>query len=258
MASKYLEVVSYNVNGIRAALNKGFADWLASNTFDIVMLQETKAQPDQIDESIFEALGYNCYWFSAQKKGYSGVGILSKQKADKVSKGFRNKFFDAEGRIIQADFGDLTFISIYLPSGSRSIRQDTKYEFMDAIQTYLSNKRKKRKKLIVSGDFNIAHQEIDIHNPKSNKNNSGFLPEERDWMTRYFESGFIDVFRKFNQEPHQYSWWSYRSGARANNKGWRLDYHTATKNLADQLVDAKILNDAVHSDHCPVYFKMKT
>ncbi len=256
MSTKSL--ISYNLNGIRAALKKDFIPWLKANDFDMLFFQETKAQPEQIPVELFEELGYHHYWHSAVKKGYSSVGILSKVKPDQVIAGCGIERHDSEGRIIRADFGDITVINIYFPSGtSGEIRQEYKYEFLDDMFDWIHELRKTRPKIIVCGDYNIAHTENDIHNPKGNKNNSGFLPEERDWMTKWLNSGFTDAYRHLNPKKTEYSWWSYRANARANNKGWRIDYFSVTDNLVDQLVESNHIKEAIHSDHCAVYLKMK-
>lgn len=247
-----MKIISYNVNGIRAALNKGFKDWLEQENPDIVCLQELKALPEQVD-NFYEDFGYEMHWESAEKKGYSGVAILTKTKPLHVEHGCGNPLYDSEGRVIRADYENFSVMSVYMPSGtSGDIRQDFKYEWLDFFFDYVNDLRKSSPNLIISGDYNIAHKEIDIHNPVSNKNSSGFLPEERAWLTKYVESGFIDTFRHFNPDPHQYSWWSYRANARANNKGWRIDYHMATEPLKDRLTNASILPNAYHSDHCPI------
>jgi len=249
-------LITYNVNGIRAAMKKGFAEWLKNEQFDFVCIQETKAQPEQIDSAVFKYLGYHYHWYSAIKKGYSGVGILSKQKPDFVERGIGIDEFDHEGRVIRADFGDISILSTYFPSGSSGdIRQAVKMRFLDAYYDFLQKLKQTRPKLIVCGDYNICHKPIDIHDPVSNKDSSGFLPEERQWMDRFFESGFIDSFRVFHSEAHQYSWWSFRANARANNKGWRIDYNSVSKPMKNQLLDAAILPEVKHSDHCPVLLK---
>lgn len=251
------KIVTYNLNGIRAAMAKGWDKWLGATGADIALVQEIKATPDQVDESVFKKMGYEIYWYPAQKKGYSGVAIFSKIKPDHVEYGMGIKKYDDEGRVIRADFGDLSIISVYHPSGSSGEeRQDFKMIWLEDFLKYVNELKKKRKKLLISGDFNICHKPIDIHNPVSNKNSSGFLPEEREWMEKYFQSGFIDCFREFNQEPHQYTWWSYRFSARSKNLGWRIDYHTVTENLKKDLKRCMILADAVHSDHCPVLLEM--
>jgi len=247
-----MKIISYNVNGIRAAINKGFIDWLESANPDVICLQEIKAMKEQLDLDLFEKAGYNNhYWFSAQKKGYSGVAILSKTEPDHVEYGTGIESMDFEGRNIRADFGDLSVMSMYLPSGTNDARLSHKFEYMDMILDYVNDLRKAKPNLIVCGDYNICHEEIDIHNPKM-KGVSGFLPEEREWLGRFIDSGLIDSFRFLNPETQQYSWWSYRANARANNKGWRLDYAMVTEPLQEKIKRAVILTEAVHSDHCPV------
>lgn len=253
-----VNLISYNVNGIRAAIKKGLADWLKQEDIDIVCIQELKAQKDQIEVELFEKLGYKHYWFPAEKKGYSGVGILSTIEPDNVEYGMGIEKYDREGRVLRADFGDITLLSTYFPSGSSGDeRQDFKMEFLKDYFDFIQNLKKTRPNIILSGDYNICHEAIDIHNPVGNKNSSGFLPEERAWMDLFFESGFIDTFRYFNKEPHHYSWWSYRANARANNKGWRIDYNSVTNPMKEKILEAKILPDVHHSDHCPVFLKVK-
>lgn len=255
---KKIRIGTYNVNGIRAAMKKGLVDWVKESKLDVICFQETKAQPEQIESALFEDLGYHCYWYSAVKKGYSGVGVISKIEADHVEEGIGIEKYDNEGRNLRIDLGDLSIMSSYFPSGTTGgVRQDFKYEYLDDIFKYLKKLRKKRKQLIVGGDYNIAHLDIDIHNPKKQHKSSGFLPEERAWMTKLFESGFIDVFRNFNMDPDQYSWWSFRSGARDRNKGWRIDYLSATENLKDKLISSQIIPSAKHSDHCPVMMEIQ-
>jgi len=245
--------ISYNVNGIRAALTKDWCNWLKTVNPDVVCLQETKAQADQLDVSVFENLGYNNYWYSAEKKGYSSVAIFSKTKPDHVEYGCGNPLYDNEGRILRADFGDFSVLSCYFPSGSSGEeRQDFKMGFLAYFQEYIDELKKTRKKLLISGDVNICHEAIDIHNPVSNKNSSGFLPEERAWVTQFLKGGFIDTFRHLNKEIVKYSWWTYRFSARKKNLGWRIDYHLISDNLLPQLKTASILNEAEHSDHCPI------
>ncbi|MCI5058033.1 MAG: exodeoxyribonuclease III [Flavobacteriales bacterium] len=248
------KIVSYNVNGIRAAIKKGFLEWLEAENPDILCLQETKIQAEQVPLALFIELGYEySYWEFAKKKGYSGVALLCKKEPNHVEYGMGNEKYDDEGRVIRVDYDDFSVISAYFPSGTTGdIRQDFKYEFLDDFKAYISKLRKQLPKLIISGDYNICHTEIDIHNPKSNKNSSGFLPEERAWVTSFLKDGFIDTFRHFNKDPHHYSWWSYRANARNNNKGWRIDYNMATSELKEHLTSASILTEAIHSDHCPV------
>jgi len=246
------KIISYNLNGIRAAITKNFVEWLKAENPDVICIQETKAQPEQIENKLFETLGYKCYWFSAQKKGYSGVGILTKQTPDNVVYGMNIEKYDSEGRFLRLDFGDISIISVYHPSGSDSKRQDFKMQWLADFRTYVNELRKSRPSLIISGDYNICRLWIDIHNPERQQETSGFLPEERDWFQKLINDGIVDSFREFNQQPHNYSWWSYRAGARNNNKGWRIDYNLVTEPIKSLLKDAYILPNAVHSDHCPV------
>jgi exodeoxyribonuclease-3 len=253
-----MDIVSYNVNGIRAAISKGLLNWMEQRKADVYCFQETKAEKGQVDLSLFELLGYNSYWFSAQKKGYSGVAIFTKHKPLSVSYGFGNEAYDAEGRIIQADFEKMSVISVYIPSGTTGdIRQEYKMQWLDFFHQHIDAVSKRNPNLLVCGDYNICHQAIDIHDPIGNKNSSGFLPEEREWLSRFIDGGFIDTFRKFNKAPHNYSWWTYRAGARGNNKGWRIDYCMASQVLQDNIEDAGIHPEAMHSDHCPVWVKLK-
>ena len=247
-----LKLLSYNVNGIRAAFKKGFASWLDSTQADVICIQETKAMETQVDTSVLEDIGYHHYWFSAQKKGYSGVAVFSKEKPKKVTYGSGIDHMDYEGRILRVDFGKVSIMSLYLPSGTNLARLDYKFQFMDEFNQYIKTLKKEHPNLIICGDFNICHKAIDIHDPVRNKNVSGFLPEEREWLDNFMKSGFIDSFRYLNSEPHQYSWWSYRANARNNNKGWRIDYALVSNTLEENIVRSFILPDAKHSDHCPV------
>ena len=251
-------IISYNLNGIRSAINKGLIDWVKENSPEIICIQETKAQPDQVDTSEFHKLGYKDYWHSAEKKGYSGVLIFSQQEPDHVEIGMGNPAYDAEGRVIRADYGELSVLDVYIPSGTTGdIRQEIKMKFLDDFQAYLTELRKTRPMLLVCGDFNIAHNKIDIHNPVGNKKSSGFLPDERAWLDRFLESGFVDSFRTLYPDTVKYSWWSFRSNARAQNKGWRLDYLMLTTPLSEKLKAAGIINEAKHSDHCPVWVDLE-
>jgi exodeoxyribonuclease-3 len=253
-----MKIITYNVNGIRAAMNKDLVGWLKAANPDVLCLQETKATSDQVDVKAFEALGYHLYWYSAQKKGYSGVAIFSKIKPKHVEYGCGIEKYDFEGRIIRLDFDTCSVMSVYHPSGSSGDdRQAFKMQWLTDFQNYIDDLKKKLPNLILCGDYNICHKPIDIHNPKSNANTSGFLPEEREWMEQFIQSGFIDSFRHFNQEPHQYSWWSYRAGSRGKNLGWRIDYNLVANHLEKQLKRAVILPDAVHSDHCPVLLEIE-
>ncbi|MFM9911359.1 MAG: exodeoxyribonuclease III [Chitinophagaceae bacterium] len=254
-----MKIISYNLNGIRAAMKKGFIDWLKTNPADIICIQETKASKENVDHKQFTDLGYHDYWFSAQKKGYSGVAVFTKLKPDKVEYGMGIPSSDDEGRVIQLDFGDIRLVNAYFPSGtSGDIRQQFKYVWLKEFHTYLNKLKKKYPNLILCGDYNIAHKEIDIHDPKGNKNSSGFLPDERKWMDEFFESGWVDTFRTIHAEPHRYSWWSQRfPSVRLQNKGWRIDYISVTEPLRKRIKDAEIFPDIKHSDHCPVYLEVK-
>lgn len=250
-------IISYNVNGIRAAIKKGFIEWLVAANPDVICLQEIKAQKDQLDLSLFEAAGYGYnYWFSAQKKGYSGVAILSKTEPQNVVYGTGITSMDYEGRNIRVDFPDVSIMSLYLPSGTNIQRLEHKFEYMDLFQSYINELKKETPNLVICGDYNICHEAIDIHDPIRNKNVSGFLPEERAWMSNFLANGFTDAFREFNNEPHHYSWWSYRANARANNKGWRLDYTLVANPIKQNIKRSVILKEAVHSDHCPVLLEL--
>lgn len=255
-----LKVLSYNVNGVRAAIKKGLIDWLKGINADVICLQELKADDGVFDNAAFEALGYQCYTFPATKKGYSGVAILTKVKPDNVVRGCGVKEYDDEGRNIRADFGDLSIMSVYIPSGTTGDeRQAVKMKYLDFFYNFIHNLETERPKLLVCGDYNICHTAIDIHNPISNKDTSGFKPEERAWMSKFFDSGFIDTFRFFHPGiKHQYSWWSQRANSRANNKGWRIDYIAASKVLEKNLVNATMHQEAVHSDHCAVELEVKS
>mgnify|MGYP006083453345 CR=1 FL=1 len=252
-----MKIISYNVNGIRAALKKGFAQWLKSSNPDIVCIQEIKAQKDQIDTNIFEDLGYNHFWFSAQKKGYSGVGILSKKKPNNIIYGTGIPSMDYEGRTLRLDFDELSVVSLYLPSGTNTERLDFKFKFMKEFQEYINKLKKDFPRIVISGDYNICHKPIDIHDPVRNKTISGFLPEERLWLDKFLNNGFIDSYRFLNKEPHNYSWWSYRANSRSNNKGWRIDYNLVSKELSSNIKNSFIMPEAYHSDHCPVGLILK-
>lgn len=253
-----MRIISYNVNGIRAAISKGFLNWLQQANPDVICLQEIKATEDQIPLLDVELSGYPYhYWFPATKKGYSGVAILSKIKPNKVVFGTGIDHMDFEGRNLRADFDDFSVMSLYLPSGTNMDRLDYKFRYMDEFHEYITNLKKEIPNLIICGDYNICHEAIDIHDPIRNKTVSGFLPEERAWLDKFMKNGFIDTFRFFNKEPHHYSWWSYRANARANNKGWRIDYCLASEPLKDRLRRAVILPEAKHSDHCPVLVEIE-
>ena len=247
-----MKIISYNINGIRAGIRKGLIDWISTENPDIICFQEIKAKPEQFDTALFENLGYHCFWLPAEKKGYSGVAILSKIKPLSVDFGCGDKIIDQEGRVIKVSFSDLCIFSCYFPSGSSGeLRQAFKMRFLKKFFKYITNE-KHGENIIISGDFNICHKKIDIHNPVANKNTSGFLPEEREWIDYLLNFGFIDSFRLKNTAPNNYSWWSYRANSRLNNKGWRIDYHIVSENLVSRITDSQILADVAHSDHCPI------
>lgn len=252
-----MKIITYNVNGIRAAVKKGFLDWLREASPDVLCIQETKAQEEQIPVFEFTEMGYHTYSFSAKKKGYSGVAILSKKEPDHVEFGMGIEKYDSEGRFIRADFGDLSVVSVYHPSGSSGdLRQDFKMKWLADYTHYINELKKTHPKLVLSGDYNICHEAIDIHDPVRNAKSSGFLPDERQWMTEFLDTGFIDSFRFLNKEPHHYTWWSYRANARNNNKGWRIDYHMVSENMKGQIKKVGIIPDAKHSDHCPSFVEL--
>ncbi|MEE0895695.1 MAG: exodeoxyribonuclease III [Bacteroidales bacterium] len=233
-------------------------EWLVESGADVVCIQETKAQADQIPVLELKYAGYDYYGLSAQKKGYSGVAILSKTKPDNVVYGMGIEKYDTEGRFIRADYGDLSIVSVYHPSGtSGEERQSFKMQWLDDFQEYVHRLQKERPNLVLCGDYNICHRPIDIHDPIRNANSSGFLPEEREWIDGFIKSGFTDSFRHVNgDKKDSYSWWSYRANARANNKGWRIDYCMVSDNIKNRISDADIIPSAMHSDHCPISVKI--
>ncbi|SFU58179.1 exodeoxyribonuclease-3 [Pustulibacterium marinum] len=252
-----MKIISYNVNGIRAAIKKGFLDWLQMANPDVICLQEIKAQEDQLDLAVFEEAGYPYhYWYSAQKKGYSGVAILSKIEPKNVVFGTGIEYMDFEGRNLRVDFDEFSVMSLYLPSGTNIDRLEHKLKYMADFQTYINALKQDIPNLVICGDYNICHEAIDIHDPVRNAKVSGFLPVEREWIDNFINHGFIDSFRFFNKEPHHYSWWSYRANARNNNKGWRIDYNMVAEPLQEKLQRAVILPEAKHSDHCPILVEL--
>jgi len=249
-----MKIITANVNGIRAAGRKGFFDWVQKQAADVVCIQETKAQIDQLADSLYHPEGYHCYYHDAQKKGYSGVALYCKQKPDAVIEGMGHEEFDAEGRYIEAQFGDLSVISLYLPSGSsKEERQLVKYRCMDFFEEKMQQMKESGRDYVICGDWNIAHKNEDIRNWKGNQKNSGFLPEERAWLDKLFgEMAFVDAFRELEQEEHQYTWWSNRGQAWANNVGWRIDYHVLSPQLKGKVKATEIYKEERFSDHAPL------
>ena len=260
-ASNFLimtRIVSYNVNGIRAAVSKGFIEWLSNDNPDIICIQETKAEQSQLDTSEIEKLGYTIYWHAAQKKGYSGVAVFTKKKPKNIITGIGIEQFDSEGRFLLLEFEKFSIVNSYFPSGTTGdIRQAVKENYLEEVLRFCNNYKSRQNKLIVSGDYNICHKQIDINHPERQEGVSGFLPQEREWVDRFLASGFIDSFRVYNQQSEQYSWWSYRAGARPRNIGWRIDYHMVSSALKPNLKNAAILQSVVHSDHCPVVVELE-
>ena len=250
-------IISYNVNGIRAALKKDFMNWLGAAKPDVLCLQEIKAMPEQLDADFLESLDYHHYWFPAEKKGYSGTAIWTKEEPKHVEYGCWIEKYDAEGRVIRADFETFSVMSVYMPSGSNELRQGFKMQWLADFKNYIDELKKEIPNLIISGDYNICHLDIDIHNPTKQQKTSGFLPEEREWVSEFINSGFVDTFRHFNMEQDNYSWWSYSAGARGKNLGWRIDYHMASDPLKERLTRATILPEAKHSDHCPIVLELE-
>ncbi|MCH8208217.1 MAG: exodeoxyribonuclease III [Nitrospinae bacterium] len=248
-----MKIYSWNVNGIRAVLKKGFMQWFREVSPDILCLQETKASVDQLGDEIVNPEGYGSGWNSAERKGYSGVVTFSKKKPVKVHYGMGIDRFDNEGRIVRHEFKAFDLLNIYFPNGtSGPDRLQFKLDFYDAFLKHCERLREKGKKLIICGDLNTAHKAIDLKNPKANENNSGFLPVEREWVDKFIAHGYVDTFRVFNQEPDQYSWWTYRAGARKRNIGWRLDYFFVTEDLMKRVKSSVIAPEVMGSDHCPV------
>ena len=252
-----MKIISYNVNGIRAAMTKGLIEWLKAANPDVFCVQETKALKEQVDTAQFEELGYQHFWHSAEKKGYSGVAIFSKIKPNHVEIGTGIDYIDREGRVIRLDFDEVSVISLYLPSGTNIDRLDFKMQFCEDFKTYINQLKVTHPNLVICGDYNICHEAIDIHDPIRNAKVSGFLPIEREWISGFMnDCKMIDSFRYFVKEPHHYSWWTYRANARANNKGWRIDYNMVSETLKDKMVRAAILPEAKHSDHCPILLEL--
>ena len=252
-----MKIYSYNVNGLRSAISKGFMEWLQLEGPDVICLQEIKATADQIDTSALEKLGYWHFWNPAEKKGYSGVAVFTKREPRQVIYGMGIKEYDNEGRVLQLDMEDFSLLCTYFPSGTTGDeRQSFKMKFLEDYLRYTKDIRKTRPNLIVSGDYNICHKPVDINHPSKHTKMSGFLPEEREWMDRFVDSGFVDSFRRFHTEGEQYSWWSYRANSREKNLGWRIDYHMVSEPLAPKLKNAGIAREIMYSDHCPVWMEL--
>jgi len=253
-----IEILCWNVNGIRAVERKGFLPWLSQKSPDILCLQEIKAQAAQLPPEIHQPPGYHAYWDFPVRKGYSGVATFTRVEPAVVKNGFGIEKFDVEGRVITARYPRFTLLNVYFPNGKASQeRLDYKMDFYDAFLDFVEPLRAGGQRLIVCGDFNTAHNEIDLARPRENETVSGFLPVEREWMDRFVARGFVDAFRHFNREPHHYTWWSMRTGARARNIGWRLDYFFVTGDLLDSVTEASILPDVMGSDHCPVAIRLR-
>ncbi|MDJ1502617.1 exodeoxyribonuclease III [Xanthocytophaga agilis] len=255
-----MKIISFNINGLRSGLQKGFLEWLKKEQPDIICLQEVKFDTPEHLNPLFEGLGYTyTHWYPAQKKGYSGVAILAKQPALQIIQGSGMEEYDIEGRILRFDTKKFSLINVYVPSGtSGEIRQSFKMKWLDHFKQYVvSIQQEQNKPLILCGDFNIAHQEIDIHNPKANQKSTGFLPEERQWVSEFLEAGFVDTFRYKNPQKQQYSWWTYRANARAKNLGWRIDYFFASRSIEANIQEAELLTDICFSDHCPIMIKLE-
>ena len=258
MPKKSLRLISWNVNGIRAGYKKGLLDWFKKENPDMLCLQETKAHPDQLVDELKNLDGYDSYFSSAEKKGYSGVVTYTKIKPLKVQPGIGKKEFDSEGRFIVTEFDEFTLFNIYFPNGKARIeRLKYKMDFYDAFLKHCKKLLKQGKKIVVCGDVNTAHKEIDLARPKENSKTSGFLPEEREWIDKFLATGFIDTFRMFNQEPENYTWWDMVTSARDRNVGWRIDYFYASENLKKNIVSASIHSSVMGSDHCPIELELK-
>ena len=252
-----MKIISYNVNGIRAAIKKGFVEWLKNSNTDVICIQEIKANTDQLDLNLFQEIGYNYnYWFSAQKKGYSGVAILSKHKPKHIEYGTGIDHMDFEGRNLRIDFEKISVMSLYLPSGTNLARLEYKFQYMKEFKDYIQKLKEDIPNLVICGDYNICHKAIDIHDPIRNSKVSGFLPWEREWISDFIDLGFIDSFRKLNKDHDRYSWWSYRANSRANNKGWRIDYNLVSDTLNSNIKSSSILDQIFHSDHCPIVVEL--
>jgi exodeoxyribonuclease-3 len=253
-----MKLISWNVNGIRAASRAGFLDWFSSERPDVVCVQEIKARPEQLEPGLVNPFGYHAYWNPASKPGYSGTAIFSRKEPHSLANGMGIDEFDSEGRVQAADFGDFVLINAYFPNSQRDhARLGYKLDFCAAMRKFCDKYRKKGKHVVLCGDYNIAHKEIDLRNPKSNVDNAGFLPEERAWLDEFEAAGYVDAFRLFEPGPDHYTWWSYRPGVREKNIGWRLDYHWVNDELRDRLGRASHQPGVKGSDHCPVALELR-
>ena len=253
-----IKLASWNVNGLRACARQGFLDWFAEQKADVVCLQEIKARPEQLDQALLHPKRYNSFWHPAEKPGYSGVAIFSRREPLDVRYGIGRQDIDREGRLLAVEFANLTVVSAYFPNSQREhARLPFKLKFCDTFMRFCERERQRGKTLVLCGDFNIAHEEIDLRNPKSNVNNAGFLPQERAWMTRYLRRGYVDTFRHLNKDPGHYTWWSYRPGVRAKNIGWRLDYFVMDEDSLSRLRSAHHMPEVYGSDHCPIRLTIK-
>jgi len=253
-----MKLISWNVNGIRAAQKKGFLEWFNNENANVVCIQETKAHVEQLDDELVHIPGYHSEWFSAERKGYSSVATYSNLPIEATIKGFDEPKWDVEGRVLRTDFKEFTLFNIYFPNGQKDeTRLQYKLDFYDYCLEHFETLRKEGRKLVVCGDYNTAHKEIDLARPKANEETSGFLPIERAWMDKFVEHGYIDTFRMFHPEPEEYSWWSYRAGARERNVGWRIDYFFVSEELKENVKDAFILQDVYGSDHCPLGIELE-
>ena len=248
-----MKIFSWNVNGLRAVVKKGFFDWLSLESPDVVCLNEIKARVEDLDENLLNPKGYHTVWNPAERKGYSGVAVFMKKKPAVIHKGMGIERFDSEGRIIRVEFKDFDLLNVYFPNGtSGSERLQYKMDFYDAFLDHWEDLRSKGRELVITGDVNTAHKAIDLKNPKANEKNSGFLPEEREWVDKFIKHGYVDSFRAFNQQPDQFTWWSYRFNVRAKNIGWRIDYFFVTEGLMKKVKDSFITPEVMGSDHCPI------
>lgn len=253
-----MKITTWNINGIRAAIQKGINQWIHNYLPDVLCFQEIKAKPEQFDATIFRNLGYECIWNPAERPGYSGVGILHNKKPNEVKFGLDDTKFDQEGRVIQLSFDEFELFNIYFPNGGRELeRVPFKLEFYAHLLNYCDELHKKQKAIILTGDFNTAHQEIDLKHPKENQKNTGFLPEERVWIDYYLQHGFTDIYRKLYPDRVQYTWWTYRMNARQKGVGWRLDYFLISNSLVPKVKDVIIHDDVNGSDHCPVTLQVE-